>query len=100
LNGSGECGYDSAIAGTRSDFYAKWLAFFDLEDESELGCSSQGFFPQKGSANVPSYWVKDWAKESACAPSTWETPYSIYARDDYKRCVCVEYGEGAADCAT
>ena len=27
------------------------------------------------------------------------TAYSIYARDDYKRCICDKFGAGEADCA-
>lgn len=26
------------------------------------------------------------------------SPYSVYARDDYKRCVCEKWGEGADSC--
>jgi len=28
------------------------------------------------------------------------TGHSIYARDDYKRCVCEMHGRGEADCKT
>ena len=102
MNGTGECGYRSRIAGIRSDFYRKWLAFFDLPDfEDGLGCSDQqSYFPAGGSADLPSFWRKDWSNQGRCYPAIWETGYSIYARDDYKRCVCDEWGAGAEDCAT
>ena len=48
---------------------------------------------------MPGYWRKDWSSEApACKLASYETPYSIYARDDYKRCVCDLYGEGEKDC--
>lgn len=90
---------ESSISLTRGDYYNDWLEFFDLPEENDLGCSTQmSHFPRGGAADVPSFWHLSW--KGYCVPATWETPYSIYARDDYKRCVCEMIGEGEADCPT
>jgi len=101
VNGTGECGRlpESRRSETRSSYYSDWLAFFELPDENDLGCGSQpNHFPWGSASNVASHWHI--SSNGQCKPATWETPYSMYARDDYKRCVCDMFGEGADDCAT
>jgi len=42
------------------------------------------------------YWVP--GNENECELKPWMTEYALFARDDYKRCVCEHWGNGAADC--
>lgn len=44
------------------------------------------------------YFDQGWSGQAQCNPVKWQTPYSIYTRDDYKRCICDHFGEGEADC--
>ena len=44
------------------------------------------------------YWVADWTGATRCRPYDYESAYSISTRDDYKRCVCANFGDGEADC--
>jgi len=44
------------------------------------------------------YFDKSWSGGKACGLVTWMTQYSAAARDDYKRCVCDNWGSGEADC--
>jgi len=44
------------------------------------------------------YFDKSWSGGKACGLVTWMTQYSATARDDYKRCVCDNWGSGEADC--
>merc|ERR1712003_96019 len=57
-----------------------------------------------GSAGaVKTYFTKsdDWqSPQGRCMPVSWQTPYMVSARDDYKRCVCYYWGEGEEDCPT
>jgi len=45
--------------------------------------------------------VKDWSKTNTCKVVAWETDYNIYIADDYKRCVCDNWGtaDNAGECA-
>ncbi len=82
-------------------YFVNFLAEFGLEPSTDdTRCSGKlSFFPKSGAADVPGYWRKDWSSDvPACKLASYETPYSIYARDDYKRCVCDLYGEGEKDC--
>jgi len=101
VNGTGECGRmpESVRSQTRSSYYSDWLAFFELPEENDLGCGSQlSHFPHGSASNVSSFWHI--SSSGQCKPASWETPYSMYARDDYKRCVCDMFGAGEADCPT
>ena len=113
INGGQECGSDGSEkkAKSRGDFYNKWLAHFKLDTESGLSCADQtkGFDSYKtetvdgvdvkkyGAAKVDTYWAKSWDKK-ACHLVSYMTPHSVYARDDYKRCVCLHHGKGADSC--
>ncbi len=44
------------------------------------------------------YFDKSWGVKNSCEVVTYMTAYSAVARDDYKRCVCDQWGEGAASC--
>ena len=44
------------------------------------------------------YFDKDWSGTGKCQLVSWMTQYSAVARDDYKRCVCYHWGNGAEDC--
>lgn len=58
------------------------------------------YFPYGGAGDVPGYWAQNWSGATACQPVDYQTSYSMSARDDYKRCICDLFGEGAADCPT
>jgi len=44
------------------------------------------------------YFVKDW-RPNRCTAVSYMTQYSMAARDDYKRCICDNFGAGEVDCA-
>ena len=48
---------------------------------------------------MPAYFDQDWSGGNKCKVVSWMTGYSIYAPDDYKRCICDKFGNGEADCA-
>ena len=102
INGGLECGkglgYDKVVK--RGQYFLNWLDFFGLPAEDDLDCGNQpNQFPTGGASDILHYFDKDWAVAGACKVSPWPTQYSAFARDDYKRCVCDLWGNGAADCA-
>jgi len=72
-----------------------------MPPEEGLGCGTMSsYFPYGGAGDVPGYWEQSWSGNVACVPVGYQTPFSITAKDDYKRCICDRFGEGAADCPT
>jgi hypothetical protein len=63
-----------------------------------MSCSNQSVFPTGGYGDAPGYFNQAWDGSAACIPVKWQTGWTIYARDDYKRCVCDFFGDGEADC--
>lgn len=104
INGGIECrqGQEKAQVLNRIKYYKAFLDWFDLPQEAEegLGCANHGFWPQGGYGDSFAYFTDGWESVGGphCTPVKWQTPYSVYTRDDYKRCVCDNSGEGAEDC--
>jgi len=64
-----------------------------------MTCGNQNKnFPDGGYGDAVAYFDEDWSGMVRCRPVEWQTPYSIYTRDDYKRCVCDLEGDGEDDC--
>lgn len=67
-----------------------------------MGCANHGTFPPDGyGASQAAYFTEGWYWDvgpAHCTAVNWATAYSVYTRDDYKRCVCATAGAGAADC--
>jgi len=55
-------------------------------------------FPSGGYGDAYAYFDQGWNGEAECIPVKWQTPYTVYTRDDYKRCICDYFGDGEADC--
>lgn len=98
INGGFECGNVSSKAASRGEYYLKWLDFFGMPAEGGLGCEDQSSFPYGGAGNASGYWEQAWSGETACHPVSYQTAYSMTARDDYKRCVCDLFGTGETSC--
>ena len=49
-----------------------------------------------GAGDVQSFWFPDTL--NTCKAVSYETEFSIYNPDDYKRCVCWNWGDGPQDC--
>ena len=105
INGGLECGMGSETYGSqhRMDYYKQWMTEFGLPREGDnaacAGCGSmKSRFPDGGNGHTMSYFDQDWSGDPKCKLVSWQTGYSVYARDDYKRCICDKFGSGAADC--
>jgi chitinase len=48
INGGLECNSWSSKAKSRGEYYLKWLNFFGLDAEGDLGCETQKSFPDGG----------------------------------------------------
>lgn len=101
INGGIECGGGSnAKAENRGLAYLEFLDEFDLDPEGDLSCANEGSFPFGGTGDADGYFQngRDVNNPGECELVSWQTGYSMYARDDYKRCVCETWGTGEADC--
>jgi len=102
INGGHECGKgtETPQSAHRIEYYTAFLDWFDLPEEEEEGmsCKDQSRLPAGGYGDAPGYFHQAWDGSAACIPVTWQTGWTIYARDDYKRCVCDFFGGGEAGC--
>jgi len=103
INGGQECGrgVEDRRSQWRIDYYKEFLKYFELpeEDEARMTCGNLSHnFPLGGYGDAMAYFDEDWTSTVNCNPVKWQTPYSIYTRDDYKRCICDHFGNGAASC--
>merc|ERR1711920_744695 len=86
---------------SRIKYYKAFLEYFDLpaEDESTMTCGNlKSSFPTGGYGDAVAYFDKGWSSDKECIPVKWQTPYSIYTRDDYKRCICDHFGDKEKSC--
>jgi chitodextrinase len=106
LNGGVECGpgtgaWAAGNAVKRADYFKKFLEEFGVDYTDmvdDMSCVNEGAFLEGSAGHYVSYFTKEGAEENECKIVPWMTGYSMYARDDYKRCVCDSWGSGAADC--
>ena len=47
-------------------------------------------FAWSGSSNIQIYFARDWSTD-LCKVVTWATEYNAMVRDDYKKCMCIEF---------
>lgn len=99
INGGFECGtgFETAKSANRVKYYKALLDFFNVEttqeEETAMNCGGEKKFGANGTGAAPSYFAKVWDNTPKCQVVAHWTPYSVYARDDYKRCVCDTYGD-------
>lgn len=51
-----------------------------------------------GHGQVESFWEYNSSGQNRCKLVEYETEFSVYNAEDYKRCVCSYFGEGADTC--
>ena len=84
---------------SRGDYFLAWLNFFNMPAQDDLDCGNQpSAWPAESSSDITMFFDKDWSGGKKCKLVSWQTQYSSVARDDYKRCVCDNWGNGATDC--
>jgi len=99
INGGLECGKSAPYpkkALKRGKYYKKFLNYFKLDEEDDLGCANQPEFPTGGWGYDYGYW--EGFGEIKCVATKEPTSYSIYTRNDYKRCLCDYIGDGKSSC--
>jgi len=86
----------------RGDNFKAFLRDMGLDPslETDLGCVTEEPFIKNGTAYCPSYFTKGDNELSGywCNLTDEPTGYSIFAQDDYKRCICDSFGQGEQDC--
>ena len=82
----------------RAGYHSKFLEYFGLPDETDLGCATMQPFDTSSSSSYPQSLDQDWAYPDQCKVVTWFTQYSIFRESDYKSCVCNIYHPDLPDC--
>ena len=103
INGGQECGggWENTKSESRISYYTEFLNYFGLPAEARetMTCGNlSSSFPTGGYGDAFAYFDQGWNGEAECIPVKWQTPYTVYTRDDYKRCICDYFGDGEADC--
>ena len=102
INGGIECGQGLGVneaVQARASYFSSWLSYFLLPSEDNLDCGNQpDGFPMGGSSDISVSFTKDTDFANRCKVSDNFTAFLATAHDDYKRCVCEYWGEGASSC--
>ena len=109
LQGKEECDMnfvsETDKAQKRIDIFLEFNTYFDADYDTNTGCNSQIVpFSYSGGAATPNYWTVDWESDvPKCKLVEWDTEWSLFQYDDYKRCICSsppsEWGaDGEASC--
>jgi len=92
INGGLECttasGEENSNSEKRMEYYQAFLNYFGLPEETGLGCATMQPFSTTSSSNYPQSLDRNWNTTNECKVASWYTQFSIFAEDDYKRCVC------------
>jgi len=102
INGGIECGPNpdnTTGAANRARNYKDFLGYFNLPNDNlvDTTCESEDVFSAGSAAEHLQYFEKGDSGE--CKLTKDVTEYSLYAKDDYKKCVCDAYGNGASSCS-
>jgi len=94
LNGGLECGKKETTpqAANRISYYKSFSKFFKVDPGKHLDCADYDKWPAKGSAAIPNYWEQDWTTPGKCKLVTYQTPFSIFVRNSYGKCVESHFG--------
>jgi hypothetical protein len=93
-----ECRDGDPGAAWRVQNYQKWLTVFGLDAETDLSCDGIFDFSDWGSGNIPIYWDRDYNNDNRCILVDYDERWSIFNRDDYKRCVCYFFDNDEDGC--
>ena len=80
-------GIETEAAAKRAEFYQKFLEHFQMPSEDKTGCV-ETLLTYSGSGQVGSFWEYDPENNDSCHLVQYETEFSVYNKEDYKRCVC------------
>lgn len=94
INGWIECGKWTETTGAKSR-----ISYFEALTKAiwgqlgtHLGCATSQTFSANGTAVVPSYFEQTWDGSQSCQIVAWQTGFSVFLPDSYKRCVKHYYG--------
>lgn len=61
-------------------------------------CEDQGTFGNASGAAIKHWLSKDEYDPNTCKVTSRQTEYTVYAKNDYKRCVCDSWDPSNANC--
>ena len=104
INGALECttddGQENENSQYRMEYFKAFLSYFGLPEEEDLGCATMKPFDDASSSNYPQSVDRNWdyGHDYECKVAPWHTQFSIFAADDYKRCVCYYFAPTLEGC--
>ena len=89
INGFIECGTGTETEGAldRADYYSHLLSYFNLPAETGTGCANMGNFSAESSSAYNQNFTAS-TTYGTCEITKWQSEFSMFRNDDYKRCVC------------
>jgi len=98
INGA-ECGQPNNSAEVRSQAFLEMCDDFGADcPVINVGCETMGSFSESSGVHIDEWLAKDPYDPNTCKVVSQNTGYSVYAEDDYKRCVCDSWAPGDLDC--
>ena len=104
INGFEECRYwvNSPDAATRASYYTEFCDQFGAEcpmgNDQELKCKDMDRFNYNGTGASFSHYITPHWTRNKCYFVNWDTGYSVYNTNDYKRCVCEKWDSRNSRC--
>jgi hypothetical protein len=100
LNGALECAWAAPNAASRVEYYDEYCTALGADcPQDGKSCDTQtNYFSDLGGGARNMWLEKDTATTNACKITPWVSGYSIYVKNDYKRCVCDGWDPTNADC--
>ena len=95
---------NSMLMDDRNSIFAKVWTYLIGDPTTDTFASDNNCTPQttplpyNGGGNRLAYWNRNFNVNNQCELVSYETKYSIYKKDDYKRCICDWFGMGYSDC--
>lgn len=98
INGA-ECGVENSGMQTKADFFRDLTAEFDADyDTTNRECVDQGSFTEYSGGAINHWLAKDEYDINTCKVVSYQTEYTVYRINDYKRCVCDNWDPTNPDC--
>jgi hypothetical protein len=94
INGGIECGKWTETAGSlnRIKYFKAMIGAVGGSLWSNLDCGGSQSFSSNGSAMVLSYFEENWDGTQWCHMVSWQTGFSVFVPDAYRRCVEYNFG--------
>ena len=83
----------------KADLFRDLVIEFGADyDTTNRDCENQGSFTEQSGGAINHWLAKDEFDINSCKVVSYQTEYTVYAIDDYKRCVCHSWDPNNPNC--